>query len=139
MADTRPRRTTVAALESLAPTAPEVATYQARLRLSVFNAVGEDDVARVVKGIIDRAAAGDAKALTMFWEFLIGGMNPHPQLPVEPMDRDELELRIKRERARGLLGGLQAPPDDDTSPSAATIEKRLRARADAMFADTDDD
>jgi hypothetical protein len=61
---------------------PEEVTYQSKLRAAMSGAVGEDDVAQVVKQIVDGAKKGDAKAQKMFFEYLVGVKNSPTKISV---------------------------------------------------------
>lgn len=51
---------------------PEEMTYQAKLRTAMFDGVTEQDVTDVVKSIVEKAKAGDAKSQQVFFDYIVG-------------------------------------------------------------------
>lgn len=51
---------------------PEEQTYQARLRAAIYDGVSEKDVAEIIKGITERAKAGDAASIRLFMDYVLG-------------------------------------------------------------------
>lgn len=54
---------------------PEEQTFQASLRQAIFDGVSASDVSEVVKSIMAKAKAGDVKAQTMMFEYILGTKN----------------------------------------------------------------
>lgn len=61
---------------------PEEACYQTRLRNAVYDCVNEADVQEIVKGIVSRAKAGDAKAQQLFFDQILGAKTKPTQIVV---------------------------------------------------------
>lgn len=89
------------------PTSAWVAT----LRQAMYDAVSEQDMKDIAAGLVKRAKEGDKAALTMLFEYVLGGRNPQQVSLVQnnygtkpngpPMDRartaEELEAEFRRE------------------------------------------
>lgn len=60
-------------LINVPPPLSEEQTMQAVLRQAVYAGVSEADAAEVVKGIIERAKAGDPKSVQLFFDYILGG------------------------------------------------------------------
>lgn len=75
-----PKTLTLAAVEG--EILPEEQCYQAQLRSAVFDGVSEADVKEIVKGIIDKAKAGDKNAQKIFFEHILGNKTKPTQIVV---------------------------------------------------------
>lgn len=104
-------------LSETSPPVPEELTYQSKLRSSVYNAVSEDDVQSVVKGIVSRAKEGDRHAISHLFDHVLGG-----KTPVKIVQNNYYE-------------GASASPAaiDEDEPPASRSERiaKLRERADS--------
>jgi len=47
-------------------------SFQAKLRMAIFDGIKEDDVSEVVKQIVRRAKDGDPQALSLFFRYILG-------------------------------------------------------------------
>lgn len=63
-------------LSEVAGQVDEEQTFQHQLRNAVFNAVNEQDVTDVVKGIVERAKEGDDKSVKHLFDYVLGAKTP---------------------------------------------------------------
>lgn len=75
-----------------------VVNWQTALRGAMFNAITEKDVQDIVKGLVENAKKGDAKAIRMIFDYVLGG-NQGPTI------RDSNVLISQEQRATGAMQG----------------------------------
>jgi hypothetical protein len=93
--------------------------YMDRLRMAMFNAITEGDVAEMTKQLVERAKGGDEKSLKMVMDYLIGGTRPNQQTNILV----EAEPRRSRKQHKTLPG---------SSERVDAMAKR-RSRGEAIF------
>lgn len=77
-------------LSKLTPPQNETESFQNKLRLAMYGAITEQDMAEIVKGMVQRAKDGDEKAVRMVFEYLLaGGKTPSQatQINVYPPEK----------------------------------------------------
>jgi hypothetical protein len=83
---------------------PEEQCYQAMLRNAVYDGVKEADVTEIVKGIVERAKAGDPAATKLFFDQSLGAKTKPTSITVNNHFEDaEQAERLTRggKRSRG--------------------------------------
>ena len=85
----------------------------AGMRTALLDAVGEDQLKRVVTKMVDLAAAGDVAAATLLFNYVVG--RPRKCVDVDRLDLDELALALEA-------------PDVETTCSRGTVHPALAAR-----------
>ena len=68
----------------LAAQSNPVVDWMNGLRAAMFDAIGEQDIKDIVKGIVERTKKGDPAATKMVFEYVLGGKSgpPQPQINI---------------------------------------------------------
>lgn len=79
------------------------ADWQTKMRQAVVNAITEDDVAAIIKGIVQRAKTGDRQAIAMVMAYV------GPPVPTQPSVVEARHLRLTAHANGNGRRALPAP------------------------------
>jgi hypothetical protein len=79
----------------------EIVDWMDRLRAAIFDAVTENDVREIVRGLVEKAKKGDRAAVQTLFTYCIGTdrMLPRAAPPPSPQEEPPAEERERIERA----------------------------------------
>lgn len=94
----------------------EVSCWQASMRAALYNGVTENDMADIVRGLVERAKKGDLKAADMLFKWTMGQPQVTVKQTVVMRDGDSIEP----------IDVIERLPGEPTPEEIA--ERRLRIR-----------
>lgn len=104
----------------------DVPAWMAKMRAAMFNAVKESDITEIMAGVVERAKKGDAQAVKIVMEYIVGANKPphsqtnvliqqsdapQPAAPTRARIGTRAKVEVMAERARN--GQSLHHPDDE--------------------------